>query len=213
MKPRAVLAVALMFFLAGCDDSKNPLSNPKTAKPDDRLIGLWRGQGDKNGATYYHVGRAGEPFPASMLRIVEVTTDQGKVEPPEEYLAFPAVVEGKSYLNVVVDAKQVKLLDQKGWNPDLVEAYTLLKYEVNGDRCVVWLIDSDAEERAIRSGKIKGEFKQNLPMFTDTSENVARFVAEAGDGLFNLAEPARFERLKIAERSSRCATPTGTPRP
>lgn len=87
------VAVAFLLF-AGCDDSKNPLSDPQKSKPDTRLTGVWRLRGDGGEVTYYHIGTMGDKV-----------------------------------------------------------------------------------------------------MFTDTTENLARFIAEAGDSLF-AKEPLRLERVK-----------------
>jgi hypothetical protein len=199
MNSRIFLLLLACLVASGCDDSKKPLSDPKTTKADERLIGIWR---DTAGSTedYFHVGRAGKNFPPSMLRIVSVRHGDGTVEPPEEYLAFPTVLQGKSYLNVVIDPKQVKHLDENGWKPETVDCYTFLRYEVQGDRLTVWLIDEQAKERAVKDGKIKGVMKDNIAQFTDTTENVARFVAEAGDSLLNTKEPGRLERVKMDKK-------------
>ena len=42
MKPFAFFGLVVCFLALGCDDSKNPLSDPKTSKADERLIGVWR---------------------------------------------------------------------------------------------------------------------------------------------------------------------------
>lgn len=199
MRSRVVLFLLACLAAPGCDDSQKPLSDPKTSKADERLIGVWR---DSAGSTedYYHVGRAGGTFPASVIRIVVVKHENGTIKPPEEYLAFPTVLRGKSYLNMVIDPKQVKRLDEEGWKPEAVECYTFLKYEVQGDRLTAWVVDERAKEQAVKDGKIKGVLKQNVAQFTDTTENVARFVAEAGDSLFNTKEPGRFERVKAVKK-------------
>jgi len=197
MKRKALLAAVLCLLASGCDDSKNPLSDPQTSKADERLVGVWRERSD-DGEVYYHVGHAGEKFPAGMMRVVEITHSKGKVEPPEEYLIFPAVIGDKTYLNVILggDKKLAKRLDEKGWNSDAVECYTFLKYQFDGDKLVVWLIDEKAKEQAIKSGKVKGVVERDMGKFTDTSENVARFVAGAGDSLWNTKEPGRCERIE-----------------
>ena len=203
MKRVAFLGLVVCLLASGCDDSKNPLSDPQTAKPDNRLIGVWRQRGENGEVTYYHVGHAGENFPDGMLRIVWIKHDQGKIELPQECLAFTTVLGGKTYLNVVWEGgkKQVKLLEEGGWKADAVDYYTFVKYQVDGDKAVVWLIDEDAKERAIKSGKVKGVIEPNKPpKFTDTAENVARFVAEAGDSLFKTKEPFRFERVDAGKK-------------
>ena len=98
---------------------------------------------------------------------------EGKVEPPNEYLAYPTDLGGKTYLNVVLDPKQVERLDAKGWQTGVVESYTFVKYQLNGDKLVIWLIDEKAKQQAITSGKIKGVVEKNRPAkFTDATENM-----------------------------------------
>jgi hypothetical protein len=195
MKLRWLVIPAVLLFLAGCEDSKNPLSDPTTSKPDERLIGVWW-----DGSEYYHIGHAGKRFPKGVLRVVAVAQSEGDVEPPAEYLAFPTVLDDKTYLNVVSVEKQVKRLDSEGWKTEAVECYTIFKYQLDGDKLVVWMIDAKAMEQAIKSGKIKGVIEKDLPKFTDITENVARFVAEAGDGLWDNEAPMRFERLETAKK-------------
>ena len=42
MNARTVLGLVLCLILTGCNDSKNPLSDPTTSNPDERLVGVWR---------------------------------------------------------------------------------------------------------------------------------------------------------------------------
>jgi len=61
-------------------------------------------------------------------------------------------------------------------------------------------IDGDAKKRAIEAGKIKGAIEKDQDgntrfHFTDTTENLARFVAESGDTLFS-KDALRLERVK-----------------
>jgi hypothetical protein len=196
MKSRAILALTVCLLSSGCDDTKNPLSDPQTSKADEQLIGVWRINGEE---TFYHVGHAGGKFPAGMLRIVEIRHAKGSVEPPEEYLAFTTVLGEKTYLNVVLDGdhKQVQRFNEKGWSRDAVDCYTLLKYQLDGDKLVAYLMDEDAKQKAIDNGKIKGTVDLTKPAkFNDTTENIARFVAQADDGLWNTKDRARLERIK-----------------
>jgi hypothetical protein len=75
-----------------------------------------------------------------------------------------------------------------------------LKYQLDGDKLVLWVIDSYAMEQAIKRGKIQGVIEKALPKFTDSTENVARFVAEAGDGLWDNEESMRLERLEMPKK-------------
>ena len=179
----SVLVPVVLLFAGGCDDSKKPLSDAKTSKADQRLVGVWR-QATPGGTVYYHIGQAGKQFPASVMRVVQVTQNQGSVAPPNEYLAFPTVLGDKTYLNVVWGGR-VKVLDAKGWNADEVDSYTFVKYRVDGDKLAMWIVNEKAKKQAIDGGKVKGVAEANKPAtFTGTTEEVARFVAEAGDSLF-----------------------------
>ena len=60
----STLLVACL-LMAGCDDSKTPLSDPQTSKADMRLAGVWRLRNGDGNVTYYHVGLAGGNLPKS----------------------------------------------------------------------------------------------------------------------------------------------------
>lgn len=186
-------------LLAGCDDSKNPLSDPQTSKPDSRLAGVWRQRDNDGNATFYHVGRAGEKHPHGVMRVITAThSNSGELQPPGQVLVFPTKLAGDTYLNMTGgNQQQIKLLEETGWKS--VESYTLLKYKVEGDTLLVWPMDGDAKKKAIESGKVKGLIEKpesgGKVMFTDTTENLARLVASAGHGLFS-QDAIRLERVK-----------------
>ena len=207
-----VLAVLL---LVGCEDSKNPLSDPTTSKPDERLLGVWRVGVSQGADVYYHIGHAGKEFPKGVLRVVEVTHSEGNVD-TVECLAFPTTLDGKTYLNFVDDEKQVKLMDEKGWKAGVVKSYTFVKYQLDGDTLEVWLIDEAAKEQAIKSGKVKGVNPWNsVASFTDTTENVGRFITDAGDSMWEtkerLGDTGQLERVtthpRMAEEKQIVPTP------
>ena len=202
MKPLFLIGVAVCLLVSGCDDSKNPLSDPKTSQADERLVGVWRGpNGDDD--EYYFVGHAGEKFPDNVLRLVVINRGDRKVKTPEEYLVFPAAIGDKTYLNVIHDGNNnlVKRLDEKGWKAVDVDCYTFLKYKIDGDKLVMWIIDEGAKDRAIKDGKVKGVVEPfEISKFTDTTDNLARFVAKAGDSLWNTQEPCRLERVNVGKK-------------
>lgn len=198
MNARTALGVVLCLTLAGCDDSKNPLSDAEAAKADERLVGVWQ---EENGGACYFIGNTGPTFPESVMRIVAIAQSTEKLDQPTEYLVYPTVLGDKTYLNLVIDEKQVQRLNKEGWKPDAVECYTFLKYQLDGDKLVVWLIDEKVKEQAIKDGKIKGVIEQNkAARFTDTTENIVRFVADAGDSLWDMHEPGRFDRAVITKK-------------
>jgi hypothetical protein len=196
--PVVLGVVALL--CGGCDDSKNPLSDPKDPQPDARLYGVWRSDEE-----YYHFGRAGNGFPKGVMRVVSVQQTDDGVEAPQEFLAFCSIVGGKHCLNVIHEPKEVQLMAEKGWKPEAVSCYTFLKYEIDGDKLTMWLADEQAKQKAVGAGagKLKGEYRNNLWFLTDTTENIARYVAAAGDDFWDAHDPCKCERVKPVKKSPR----------
>ena len=80
-----------------------------------------------------------------------------------------------------------------------MDTYTLYRYKFDGHKLVVYGIDEEAKKKAITSGKIKGTVENNSAKFTDTTENVARFVKEEGDSLWT-KEPGRLEPVNLGTK-------------
>lgn len=193
---------AACLLLTSCFDSKAPLSDPGTSKIDERLAGVWRLRNDSGSVTYYHVGRVGGSLPASVMRVVGIQHRTGGVmEQFDNLLIFPTAIGGKSFLNVSAGTdKQLELLEKKGWTSETVTEYLFLRYQLTGDTLTVQWIDGEAKKRAIEAGRIKGQIAKDQDgnaraMFTDTSENVATFIAAAGDELLH-QEMLKLERVK-----------------
>jgi hypothetical protein len=195
MKPLFLIGVAVCLCASGCD-SKNPLSDPLKSKADERLAGVWR---DRSSAETIQVGHVGVKFPKGVMRISGIIKFEGK-ERPAQCLAFPTAIGNKTYLNVVLGETQIQLLDKEGWKADMVTSYMLLKYQLDGDKLVVFFMDAGAKVKAIKTGKIKGTVENNSATFTDTTENLAKFVAEAGDSLWNTSEPGQLERVNPGKK-------------
>ena len=196
-----LLIAACSLLLTSCFDTKNPLSDPQKSKPDDRLSGVWRFRGDNGEMNYYHIGHAGEKLPASVMRVFFVQhMPDGKMQ-SGELLVFPTSLGDKTYLNAA-EAKpsQLALLEEKGWTDETINKYLILRYQITGDVLTLQLIDQEAKKRAVEAGTIKGVIEKDRDgntrvHFTDTTENLAKFVAEAGDDLFS-KDVLRLERVK-----------------
>ena len=82
-------------------------------------------------------------------------------------------------------------MEEKGWTAETVNAYLIYRYRVTADALMVQGIDGDAKKRAVEAGKIKGVIEKDQQgrdikvCFTDTTENLFKFVIEAGDDLFS----------------------------
>ena len=191
-----LFVAAFSLLLTSCFDTKNPLSDPQKSQPDDRLCGVWRFRGDSGEMNYYHIGHVGEKLPASVMQVIFVQhmTD-GSVE-SDQLLLFPTTIGDKTYLNVA-EATPVllKLLEEKGWTNEAVNEYLILRYQITGDTLAIQWIDNDAKKRAVEAGKIQGTVEKDQGHFSDTTENLAKFVAEAGDDLF-AKDVLRLARVK-----------------
>jgi len=204
MKAKRILLLlplaSLCLLLTSCFDSNTPLSDPAKSKVDQRLAGVWQLRNDDGSVSYYHFGRVGDKLPASVMRVAGIQHKPDfAMEQFSELLVFPTTIDGKTYLNVC-DGKdeQLKVLEEKGWTAETVHAFLIFKYQIKDDVLVVQGMDKDAKQRAIESGKIKGVIEKDrftTVRFTDTTENLAQFVAEAGDELFS-ESVVRLERVK-----------------
>jgi hypothetical protein len=202
--PGLLSLAALCLLLTSCFDSKVPLSDPGDSKPDQRLADVWRLRNDDGSVTYYHIGHPGDSLPQSVMRVIGIqhTTD-GEIKLEGQLLIFPTTIGEKAYLNVADgEDKQIKLVEEKGWTPETVSSYWIFMYEITGDTLKIWTMDREAKETAIKSGKVKGKIEEDKEkfavttvIFTDTTENLAKFVAEAGDDLFS-KDAVRLERVK-----------------
>jgi len=193
-----LLSLSAISLSGGCIDSKNPISLADVAKVDEGLLGTWRETTDQ-GETIYHIGLAGDKYPAGMLRIIGVERHGKTLAAPQEYVAYSTTLEGKTYLNVVLDPAQIQVFDQDGWKADKIDGYIFFKYQLDGDKATVRGVNSTAKREAIQAGKIQGVVKDsNNVRLTDTSENVAKFIAAAGEGLWDA--PGHLERIAAAKK-------------
>jgi hypothetical protein len=92
----------------------------------------------------------------------------------------------------------------------VVKGFFLVKYTIEGNVLLMWKTDDQAKLRAWKAGKLKGVIQADGATsrpsgdatedakhfrFTDTTENLARFVAAEGDTVFEKT-PRRLERIQ-----------------
>ena len=198
---RVSMAAACLLFTS-CFDSTVPLSDAGKSKPDERLAGVWRQRSESGSVNDYHFAPAGDKLPASVMRVTGSNRKpDGTTEQIEPLLLFPTTLGEKTYLNVC-DGKEpkVKLVEEKGWTAETVNTYWVYRYQVTGDTLAVQWMDGDAKKRAVEAGKIKGKIEKdqdgNIRVhFTDTTENLTKFITAAGDDLFS-KDVLKLERVK-----------------
>jgi hypothetical protein len=180
--PKMLTLILGLFCLVftSCVDSDSPLSDPKAVTVDPGLLGVWRAREKEGNITYYHVGKAGDKFPAGMLRVRIIKHEKnGELERPngDDILAFTTVLGKNRYVNVTgLDAEKIKTLGDAKWEPSMADNYFIYKYDITGGKLTMACMDPKQKQAAIEAGKIKGT-KENNPRFTDTTENLARFIA------------------------------------
>ena len=200
MNKRLFLPVALCLLFAGCDDSTATLSDAKTAKLDEHLLGDWK-QVMEKGEAIYHIEKAGKKLPAGVV-LIRVTgkEENGVAKTPSDYLAFTTTIDGTTYLNVVIDNEHVAKLTAEGWKADFATNYGLYRYKIDGDKASLWVLDDDAKKQAISDGKIQGKLPDSgntrPAMFTDTSAKLASFVAKSGDSIWATKDAVHFVRAQ-----------------
>ena len=79
------------------------------------------------------------------------------------------------------------------------DSYFILKYRVERNVLLAWPMNNEEKKKAIETGKIKGKIHDDnggtVARFTDTTQNLAKFVAAADSSLFS-DKPLRFERVR-----------------
>jgi hypothetical protein len=196
----SMAATCLLF--TSCFDSKVPLSDPGKSKADERLTGNWQLRNDDGSVNSYRFALAGGKLPASVMRVTGSSRKpDGTTEQFDPLLLFPTTIGKKTYLNVTDGTEpKVKLVEEKGWTAETVNTYLIYRYQVTGDTLTVQWMDGDAKKRAVEAGKIKGKIEKDQDgndrvHFTDTTENLTKFITAAGDDLF-AKDVLKLERVK-----------------
>ena len=200
-----LLIMALLCPLfTSCVDSDNPLSDPKQAAVDSGLLGTWRLKTKDGNVEYYHVGKAGNGFPAGMLRIVTVKYDKnGDLSKPDcgDTLVFTTILGNNRYLNITgLDADKVKNPGDFKWEPSMADGYFIYKYDIRGDKIEAAIVDRHQKEEAIKAGKIKGTIDGDKVRMTDTTENLAKFFATPDAAKLFFTKESQGDGFEILER-------------
>lgn len=149
------MARALLFLVAlgllGCSPvrSKQPLSDPKEAKLDERLLGTWTGTLDDRLFSVHVIGHKD-----GQLDVVVVADRGGDGAQVLHYQGHQTVNEGFRYLSV----------REKTFEDPLGEKFTLaprwlfakLDFVADGGLKIAWL-NSDMVTDAIETGVLKGK--------------------------------------------------------
>jgi hypothetical protein len=190
--------------LTSCVDSDNPLSDPQQAKPATDLAGVWRVKTDE-GTTYYHVGLAGDKFPAGVMQMTMVEHKKdGTTQTFDSFYLFTTALGDRHFANIAaLEPDQLAKVKEAGWKPDTFKGYWLYEYQVKDDKVHLMQMDWDQKKSLIEDKKIPGVIEKAKGRggddirFTESSEKLAKFITspEAAK-LFHPAEKNDLDRVK-----------------
>ncbi len=202
-----ILAAASLLF-AGCvPESINPLSTPATSAIDQRFEGVYqeiRKDSDSTaGRGYWHFHyrgasdtAKGERRSTTWLEILGVGHEPKSGLEITRYKALATKIAGQDYLSFIE-------LPQDGAKKS-PGTYSFVRYEVNwrGD-LRVWIAKESAFVSAVKAGNLRGKvtggsFGESVTL-TDTTANLAAFIAASDSHKLFDGEPMIFRRLSGAK--------------
>jgi len=164
------LVASLLTVVASCVGSRNPASDEKTSKIDERLIGEWNVDGDS-------------VWKATKSKDVEnaLDVDAPKPKGPGHVLVFATTIKSQGYLSII------NVKDKKSKEA----SYLICRYEFSDNDTVnIRFMKPKALAKAIQEKQIIGEMvkkdndKKDTPVITDTPEGIARYLEAHADECF-----------------------------
>ncbi len=157
------LTAPLLALVGACVESRHPLSDEKTSKIDERLIGTW--QADKM------VWRVKKSADAKNALEAEIKDENGT----SRALLFATTVKGKQYMTLMGLGKEAQ--------KDRKEPYDIYQYRfVDNDTVEVRGMDGDVLRKAIAEKKLAGTTpKDAAPTITASSAEIARYLEAHAD--------------------------------
>lgn len=186
---RLLMALIAISFLAtaGCQSLllEHPLIAPKDAKVYANLHGMYRVQDPDNpqSQVIVHIGQAGPPFPAGMLRITSLShmEQQGGILRVSNMMGFVEPL-GKYYL-LHIPIKKHDREEQPNyeswdshWDPTEIDGYYLARLTIQDDRIDIAYMNTTFIHKAIENKSLAGTIG---PIRTPPEEPALRVTADA----------------------------------
>ncbi len=198
MRPARLIAVflAISVVLFSCEgpESVNPLSDPRTARHDTRLEGVWFAQTER-GPMYVHC----IPADAGMTHII-VVFHKKESAGVIAFRSFPTIIEDAHYMNL-------RLIEPD--TPEPKQAYYLARYDVSKDGVLtVWQMKASEVAQAIADGRLKGKVRRGqIPThveITDSAANIVEYIRKADQNkLFESRLALRRIHRALADREAK----------
>ena len=196
MRATAFGLLILLLATSGlsCVPCKHPLSDEKTSKLDERLIGEWR---------FYEKGKPSEDADPvyvgrlkghdNVLEIVQCAVDK----------SGHVVVEHMPLYATSVGSLRLLSMPRDGVKPDRETIYDIALYDMPDKDTLNWyVLDEDAITAAIKKKELAGAFTaeksafgrtRNAPRITASPEEMRKFIEKNGKKCF-LSEPVTMKR-------------------
>jgi hypothetical protein len=181
-----MLVAFLLATCSSCIESTNPASSPDTASVDKRLIGFWVDTDNKQ--HWIAIGKNNLPkTPKGVMTGVsaELTKDGAFDGGPITF--FVTKLGSNTYANVPQAQNGEMMLEG-------VKSYSIIKYTVTDDVLTMILADDRFVKKEVEAGRIKGM----SATITDSTENLATWIAVNDERLFPSKDVLKFNRLKSA---------------
>ena len=198
-----LVVAAILAVVASCVESRNPVSDEKTSKIDERLIGTWR-MGNEEDDGVWKVTKH-----AKQKNALDVALPENG---DEHYhaTAFTTTIKSKHYLSLRQSS------DDDASTPDAPAGYEIYQYVFDDNNTVqVRGMDPDVILKAIADKKLRGKIvitktttrpilglfgkaevvEEKSPEITDTPENIVRYIEAHADKCF-LAKTDEVETFK-----------------
>jgi hypothetical protein len=187
-----LLAGWMLLVLCGCHAPlfKNPVGDPKNVRADASLSGFWTFD-DHERTIFLHL----TPWKDGWVEMI-MTDNGSKGSSVFIFRGFPVKVGTKFYLNLKqVDIQSDGLLKQKHSEQ---KEWLLIRYEVDqkSNELKIWLMDNSAIRTAIKDEHIKGEFKNDEAVITESTENLVKILLDEKSEWLK-GEPAILKKVEL----------------
>ena len=158
---RLLFLILFPILLCSCIDKfENPISDPRMARIDERLIGTWIME-DEKGKHFLHIGK-GEKN--TMLFIFQ---DQATPEQIEPGILFISRVDERTFLNYEVPHD----FASEYWG------FLILEYEIESHDClIIRAINWDFVREAVEDKRLSGEIVEDHVTVLAKSPEVRSFI-------------------------------------
>lgn len=171
--------LAAMIFLSGCVVCESPLSTAKDSKPDLALVGTWEiTTGEDEEPQRFVVARSEDKENVLLARAVQPADSE-----TDKTLELYCVKLGDHRLVSLVETSESH---SEGEPP----RYTILKYDLAGDRVKTWRLNHEFLKKAVTDGELKGtltthgRIKLNIVLIEESPATLRKFLSDHAEESF-----------------------------